>query len=79
LEREKDQTSTVTVVLFDGSSNGAYKIATQRTVGLMGLLTTPDGFAKAGMTYIQALDLSKMCGINGLKITEVTKENGNEL
>jgi hypothetical protein len=44
----------------------------------MGLLTTPDGFAKAGMTYIQALDLNEMCGNNGLKVTEVTKENGNE-
>ena len=70
--------STVTVALCGGSSSGAYKIATQRIVGLMGLLTTPDGFARAGMTYTQPLDLNRMCGNNGIKVTEVNMGNGND-
>jgi len=79
MAREKDQTSIVTVVSFDGSSNDAYKIAMRRTAGLTVTLTTLAVVTRAGMTYMQALDLNKMFGINGLKVTEVTKENGNEL
>ena len=79
MAREKDQTSIVTVVSFDGSSNDAYKIAMQRTAGSMVSLTTLAVVTRAGMTYMQALDLNKMFGINGLKVTEVTKENGNEI
>jgi len=79
MAREKDQTSIVTVVSFDGSSNDAYRIAMQRTAGLTVTLTTLAVVTRAGMTYMQALDLNKMFGINGLKVTEVTKENGNEL
>jgi hypothetical protein len=79
MAREKDQTSIVTVVSFDGSSNDAYRIAMQRTDGSMVTLTTLAVVTRAGMTYMKALDLNKMFGINGLKVTEVTKENGNEL
>ncbi len=79
MAREKDQTSIVTVVSFDGSSNDAYRIAMQRTDGSMVILTTLAVVTRAGMTYMKALDLNKMFGINGLKVTEVTKENGNEL
>lgn len=79
MARDKDQTSIVTVVSFDGSSNDAYRIAMQRTDGSMVTLTTLAVVTRAGMTYMKALDLNKMFGINGLKVTEVTKENGNEL
>jgi hypothetical protein len=79
MEKDKAQTSIVTVVSFDGSSNDAYKIAMQRTDGSTVSLTTLAVVTRAGMTYMKALDLNKMFGINGLKVTEVTKENGNEL
>jgi hypothetical protein len=79
MAKDKDQTSIVTVVSFDGSSNDAYRIAMQRTDGSMVTLTTLAVVTRAGMTYMKALDLNKMFGINGTKVTEVTKENGNEL
>ena len=79
MEKGKDQTSIVTVVSFDGSSNDAYKIVMQRTDGCTVSLTTLAVVTKAGMTYMRGLDLNKMFGINGAKVTEVTKENGNEL
>ena len=79
MAKDKAQTSIVTVVSFDGSSNDAYKIAMRRTAGSMVSLTTLAVVTRAGMTYMQALDLNKMFGINGLKVTEVTKENGNEV
>jgi hypothetical protein len=79
MAKDKAQTSIVTVVSFDGSSNDAYRIAMQRTDGSTVTLTTLAVVTRAGMTYMQALDLNKMFGINGLKATEVTKENGNEL
>jgi hypothetical protein len=79
MARDKDQMSIVTVVSFGGSSDDAYRIAMQLTDGSMVTLTTLAVVTRAGMTYMKALDLNKMFGINGLKVTEVTKENGNEL
>ena len=78
MAREKDQTSIVTVVSFDGSSNDAYRIAMQRTDGSTVTLTTLAVVTRAGMTYIQALDLNKMFGINGIRATEVNMGNGND-
>lgn len=79
MAKDKAQTSIVTVVSFDGSSNDAYRIAMQRTDGSTVTLTTLAVVTKAGMNYMKNLDLNKMFGINGSKVTEVTKENGNEL
>ena len=79
MAKAKDQTSIVTVVSFGGSPNDAYRIAMQRTDGSTVTLTTLAVITKAGMSYMKALDLNKMFGINGVKVTEVTKENGNEL
>ena len=79
MARAKDQTSIVTVVSFGGSSNDAYRIAMQRTDGSTVTLTTLAVITRAGMSYMKALDLNKMFGINGVKVTEVMKENGNEL
>ena len=78
MAKELAQTSIVTVVSFDGSSSDAYKIVMRRTDGSVATLTTLAVITKAGMTYIQRLDLNRMFGINGLKVTEVTMENGNE-
>jgi hypothetical protein len=79
MAKAKDKTSIVTVVSFGGLSNDAYRIAMQRTDGSTVTLTTLAVVTRAGMTYMQALDLNRMFGISGLKVTEVTMENGNEL
>ena len=78
MEKDKAQTSIVTVVSFDGSSSDAYRIAMQHTDGSTVTLTTLAVVTRAGMNYMKALDLNKMFGINGSKVTEVTQENGNE-
>ena len=79
MEKDKAQTSIVTVVSFDGSSSDAYRIAMQHTDGSMVILTELAAITKAGMNYIPSQVLSKMFETSGLKVTEVTKENGNEL
>ena len=79
MEKAKDKTSIVTVVSFGGSSNDAYRIVMQRTDGCTVTLTTLAVVTRAGMSYMKALDLNKMFGINGSKVIEVTTENGNEL
>jgi hypothetical protein len=76
--KAKAQTSIVTVVSFGGSSNDAFKIVMRRTVGSTVTLTTLAVVTKAGMSYMQGLDLNRMFGINGSKAIEVTTENGNE-
>jgi len=68
-----------TVVSFGGSSNVAFKIVMRRTVGSQVTLTTLAVVTKAGMNYIPSQLLNEMFEINGSKVTEVTKENGNEL
>ena len=78
MEKDKAQTSIVTVVSFDGSSSDAYRIAMQHTDGSTVTLTTLAVVTRAGMNYMKALDLNKMFGINGSKATEVNMENGND-
>ena len=78
MKKAKAQTSIVTVVSFGGSSNDAFKIVMRRTVGSTVTLTTLAVVTKAGMSYMQGLDLNRMFGINGSKAIEVTTENGNE-
>jgi len=76
--KAKGKTSIVTVVSFDGSSNDAYKIVMRRTDSSLVTLTTLAVVTRAGMTYMQALDLNKMFWINGTKAIEVSMENGND-
>ena len=71
--------SICTVVSFDGLSNVEYKIAMLHTVGSMVTLTELAAITKAGTNYIPSHVLSKMFEISGQKVTEVQKENGNEL
>jgi len=51
----------------------------QHTDGYTVTLTVLAVITRAGMNYIPSQVLSKMFETNGLKVTEVTKENGNEL
>jgi len=78
MAKDKGKTSIVTVVSFDGSSSDAYKIAMRHTDGSTVTLTTLAVVTRAGMNYIPSQVLSKMFETNGLKVTEVTKENGND-
>jgi hypothetical protein len=71
--------SICTVVSFGGSSKNGYKIAMQHTDGSTVTLTELAAITKDGMNYIPSQVLSKMFETSGLKVTEVTKENGNEL
>ena len=79
MAKVKDQTSIVIAVSFCGSSNDGYRIAMQRTDGCTVTLTTLAVITKVGMNYIPSHVLSKMFESSGLKATEVTMENGNEL
>jgi hypothetical protein len=78
MAKELAQTSIVTVVSFDGSSSDAYKIVMRRTDGSMATLTTLAVITKAGMTYIQRLDLNRMLELNGRLETEVKTETGGK-
>ena len=70
--------SMCTVVSLDGSSQNAYKIVMLHTDGSEVTLTELAAITRAGMNYIPSHVLSKMFESSGLKVTEVTKENGNE-
>mgnify|MGYP006292859445 CR=1 FL=1 len=76
--KEAEQTSIVTVVLFDGSSESELKIAMARIDGSGVTLTTLADITKAGMTYIRAHGLKKMFASSGLLEIEEQKENGND-
>jgi hypothetical protein len=78
MEKDKAQTSIVTVVSFDGSSNDAYRIAMQRTDGLTVSLTTLAVVTRAGMTYMKALDLNKMLELNGHLVTGESTVTGGK-
>jgi len=71
--------SICTVVSFDGLSKNGYKIAMQHTVGSTVTLTELAAITRAGMNYIPSHVLSKMFETSGLKATEETKENGNDI
>lgn len=77
-EKEKEMTSIVTVVSFDGSSKNGLKIAMAHTVGSEVMLTTLVDITRAGMTYIKDHGLKKMFETSGIKEIVATMENGNE-
>jgi hypothetical protein len=49
------------------------------TVGSVATVTTVGGGRRGGTSFTPNQVLKKMLETNGLKATEVTKENGNEL
>jgi hypothetical protein len=77
--RAKEKMSIVTVVSFGRSSRCVLKIAIARTAGSMVTLTSVGSVTKGGTNFTPSPALRRMLESNGLKATEVTKENGNEL
>ena len=67
-----------TVVSFGGSSQSASKIVLVQSSGLTATVTTMGRVTKDGTTFIPSLDLRRMLRINGTKVTEDMKENGND-
>lgn len=77
--QEQETVSICTVVSFGRSSRCALKVAIAHTVGSRVTLTTLGGGRRGGVNFIPNQNLKKMLETNGLKVTEVTMENGNEL
>lgn len=67
-----------TVVSFGGSSQSASKIVLVQSSGLKVTVTTMGSITKDGMNFTPSLDLRRMLRINGQKVTEEQKENGND-
>ena len=65
-------------VSFDGSSQSASKIVLVQSSGSMVTVTTMGRITEDGTTFIPSLDLKRMLRINGTKVTEDMKENGND-
>ena len=78
-KRVKEQMSIVTVVSFGKSSRCESRIAIAHTVGSTVTLTTLGSVTRAGTNFTPSPALRPMLKTNGLKATEVTQENGNEL
>jgi hypothetical protein len=77
-KKVKEQMSIVTAVSFGRLSKCVSRIAIAHTVGSMVTLTTLGRITRGGMNFIPNQDLKQMLKTNGLKATEVTKENGND-
>ena len=77
--KAKEKMSIVTVVSLGKSSRCVLKIAIARTAGSMVTLTSVGSATRDGMNFIPSPALRRMLETSGQKVTEVTKENGNEL
>jgi|TARA_R110000868_G_scaffold13814_2_gene64234 enterochelin esterase-like enzyme len=78
-KKKLESVSICTVVSFGRSSRCALKIAIAHTVGSRVTLTNLGGGRRGGTTFTPNRNLKQMLETNGLKATEVTQENGNEL
>ena len=67
-----------TVVSFGGSSENVLKIVLVQSSGLKVTVTTMGRITEDGTTFIPSLDLKRMLRINGTKVTEEMKANGND-
>jgi hypothetical protein len=76
--RVKEQMSIAIVALFEKSSLCELKIVIAHTVGSTVTLTTLGSVTRDGTNFTPSPALRQMLKTNGLKATEVTKENGNE-
>ena len=76
--RAKEKMSIVTVVSFEESSRCVLKIAIARTAGSMVTLTSVGSATRDGMNFIPSPALRQILETSGSKVTEVTKENGND-
>jgi hypothetical protein len=77
-KKVREKMSIVTAVSFGRLSGCVSRIAIAHTVGSMVTLTTLGRITRGGMSFIPNQDLKQMLKTNGLKATEVTKENGND-
>ena len=78
-KKEQETVSICTAVSFGRSSRCESKIVMVHTVGSRVTLTTLGVGRKGGTNFIPNQNLKRMLETNGLKATEVTQENGNEL
>jgi hypothetical protein len=75
-QKVKDQMSIGIAVSFETSSNEGYKIVMLRTDSSTVTVTILAVITKAGMSYIPAQDLKRMCEINGPRATEANTTIG---
>jgi len=66
------------VVLFGGSLKSVSKIVLVQSIGLKVTVTTMESIEKDGTMFTPTLDLRRMLRINGTKVTEEMKANGND-
>jgi chorismate mutase len=76
--KAKEKTSIGIAVSFETSSNVGYKIVMLRTDSFTATVTTLAVITRAGMNYIPAQDLKKMCETNGLKATVANRVIGDD-
>jgi hypothetical protein len=77
-KKVKESMNIATVVSFGGSSTNVSKIVLVQSSGSMATVTTMGRITKDGTTFIPSLDLRRMLRINGTKVTEEMKANGND-
>ena len=77
-KKVKESMNIATVVSFGGSLQSASKIVLVQSSGLVATVTTMGRITEDGTTFIPSLDLRRMLRINGTKVTEEMKENGND-
>ena len=77
-KKVKESMNIATVVSFGGSSQSASKIVLVQSSGLRVTVTTMGRITEDGMMFTPSLDLRRMLRINGTKVTEDMKENGND-
>jgi hypothetical protein len=77
-KKEQETVSICTAVSFGKSSRCELKIAMVHTVGSVATVTTLGVGKKGGTKFTPNQNLKTMLETNGLKVTEVTQENGNE-
>jgi hypothetical protein len=77
-KKVKESMNIATVVSFDGSSQSASKIVLVQSSGLKVTVTTMGRITEDGTTFTPTLDLRRMLRINGTKVTEEMKANGND-
>ena len=76
--RAKERMSIVTVVSFEKLSRCVFKIAIARTAGSMVTLMSVGSATRGGTNFIPSHGLRRILETSGSKVTEVTKENGND-
>ncbi len=78
MKKAKEKMNIGVAVSFGGSYKKDYKIVTVLTNGSTATVTTWADTTRGGMNFIPSPALKRTLETNGLKVTEVTKENGND-